>query len=69
MLEFIHKELLMTHEDKKNEIVIYQPDEIIRLEVMLQNETVWLNQNKLSMLFDVDRTVINKHIRNIFLFL
>ncbi len=56
----------MTHEDKKNEIVIYQPDEIIRLEVMLQNETVWLNQNKLSMLFDVDRTVINKHIRNIY---
>ena len=33
---------------------------------MLQNETVWLNQNKLSMLFDVDRTVINKHIRNIY---
>ncbi len=56
----------MEHKEKKNEIVIYQPDETIRIEVVLQNETVWLNRIKLSALFDVDRSVINRHIRNIY---
>ena len=56
----------MEHEEKKNKIVIYQPDETIRIEVVLQNEIVWLNQIKLSALFDVDRSVINRHIRNIY---
>ena len=31
--------------ESKNEIIVYQPDEIIRLEVRLENETVWLTQS------------------------
>ena len=52
--------------DEKNEIIVYQPDETIRLEVRLENETVWLTQNRLGTLFDVDRSVISRHIRNIY---
>ena len=49
------------------EIVVYQPDEITRLEVRLKDETVWLTQAQMSELFGRDRTVITKHIRNLFL--
>ena len=64
MLEFIHKELLMSHEEKKNEIVIYQPDETICIEVVLQDETVWLNRNQMTKLFGRDVKTIGKHIKN-----
>ena len=50
----------------KNEIVVYQPDETVRLEVRLAGETVWLNQSRLGELFGVDRTVVNRHIHNIY---
>lgn len=50
----------------KDEIVLYQPNETIQLEVRLQNETVWLNLNQLSMLFDRDKSVISRHIRDIY---
>ena len=53
--------------ENENQIVVYQPDEVMRLEVRLENETVWLNQSKLGELFGVDRTVVNRHIRNIYL--
>lgn len=48
------------------EIIIYQPDEITRLEVRVESETVWLTQGQMADLFGRDRTVITKHIRNIF---
>ncbi len=48
------------------EIVVYQPDEITRLEVRFEDETVWLTQSQMADLFGRDRTVITKHIRNIF---
>lgn len=48
------------------EIVVYQPDEITRLEVRVEGETVWLTQLQMAELFGRDRTVITKHIRNIF---
>ena len=48
------------------EIVVYQADEITRLEVRFHNETVWLTQAQMADLFNRDRTVITKHIRNIF---
>jgi len=48
------------------EIILYQPDETIRLEVMMENETVWLTQAQIGILFGRDRTVIGRHIRNIF---
>ena len=37
-----------------NEIVLYQPNEQMSLEVKLENETVWLNRQQLSILFDRD---------------
>ena len=48
------------------EIVVYQPDEITRLEVHVEDETVWLTQAQMAELFGRERTVITKHIRNIF---
>ena len=48
------------------EIVMYQPDETIRLEVRMGEETVWLTQQQMAELFDKDRTVISRHIRNIY---
>lgn len=49
-----------------NEIVLYQPNEQFQLEVQLKDETVWLNVSQIAMLFDRDRTVISRHIRNIY---
>ena len=51
---------------QKNEIVVYQPNETLRLEVRVENESVWLTQSKIGELFGVDRTVINRHIHNIY---
>ena len=48
----------------EGEIVVYQPDEITRLEVMVENETVWLNRHQLALLFDRDIKTIGKHINN-----
>ena len=53
-------------ETGNGEIVIYQPDEVMKLEVRVDGDTVWLTQAQMSDLFDRDRTVITKHIRNIF---
>ncbi|MBQ3676083.1 MAG: virulence RhuM family protein [Bacteroidales bacterium] len=50
----------------KNEIVLYQPDETIRLEVRMENETVWLTQNQIAELFGTQRPAITKHLNNIF---
>ena len=57
---------MMEDSQNKGEIVIYQPDEITRLEVRVEGETVWLTQSQMADLFGRDRTVITKHIRNIF---
>ena len=48
------------------EIILYQPDNSIRLEVRMQEETVWLNLIQMSQLFGRDKSVISRHIRNIF---
>ena len=47
-----------------NEIILYQPNEQMSLEVKLENETVWLNRQQLSILFDRDVKTIGKHINN-----
>lgn len=49
-----------------NEIVLYQPDNSIQLEVRVQDETVWLSQQQMAMLFDTTRNNITLHIGNIF---
>ena len=51
---------------KENKIAIYQSDASVQLEVLLQNETIWLTQAQMVMLFERDQSVISKHIRNIF---
>ena len=51
---------------EKNQIILYQPNDTISLEVRLENETVWLSQTQMSELFDVNRTSIVKHIKNIY---
>ena len=53
-------------EKNNGEIVLYQPDETIRLEVRMGDDTVWLTQSQMAELFDKDRTVIGRHIRNIY---
>ena len=51
---------------KGNEIIIYQPDETMKLKVRLENETVWLTQAQMAELFQSTRNNITLHIRNIF---
>ena len=48
------------------EIILYQPDSTVQLEVRLEQETVWLSQAQMAQLFQSDRTVIGRHIKNIF---
>jgi hypothetical protein len=50
----------------ENQIVVYQPNETVRLDVRLENETVWLTQAQLCDLFQRDVSVISRHIKNIF---
>ena len=51
---------------EKGEIILYQPTETVKLEVRLEKETVWLSIDEMAQLFDRDKSVIGKHIRNIF---
>jgi prophage maintenance system killer protein len=51
----------------KNEVAIYQtPDGVVRLDVRLEGESVWLTQKQMAILFDTERSVITKHLRNVF---
>ena len=50
----------------RGEIVVYQPDEVTRLEVRVNEETVWLTQEQIALLFGVQQPAISKHIRNIY---
>ena len=48
------------------EIILYQPNENVQLEVRLEEETVWLTQAQMAELFQKDRTVVTRHINNVF---
>ena len=48
----------------EGEIVMYQPDDTLKIEVWLENETVWLNRQQMAQLFDRDVKTIGKHINN-----
>ena len=50
--------------EQKNEIILYQPDDLVRLEVRMEGETVWLNRQQMSLLFGRDVKTIGKHISN-----
>lgn len=48
------------------EIILYQPDETVRLEVRMEDETVWLTQEQIANLFGTKRPAITKHLNNIY---
>ena len=52
--------------DNENEIILYQPDKSISLEVRLEDETVWLTQAQMAELFQTTPQNINIHIRCIY---
>ena len=54
----------MDKKEEKSEIVLYQPDGEVRLEVRVENETVWLNRQQLALLFNRDIKTVGKHITN-----
>jgi hypothetical protein len=50
-----------------SEILLYTtPNGKVKIEVYLQNETIWLTQQKIAELFGVDRSVVTKHLKNIY---
>ena len=49
---------------EKGEIIMYQPDESIRLEVRIAEDTAWLNRQQMALLFGRDVKTIGKHINN-----
>ena len=51
---------------QENEIVLYQPNDTIHLEVRMANESVWLTQSQIALLFGVKQPAISKHLNNIF---
>ena len=52
--------------DGANEIIMYQPDSTLTLDVRVENETVWLTQQQIANLFGVKQPAISKHLKNIF---
>lgn len=54
-------------ENPNSDIILYTTDTgDVKVEVLFSDETFWLNQKKLAELFNVDRSVITKHMKNIF---
>jgi hypothetical protein len=52
---------------QQNFILYTTPNGEVKIEIYLQNETIWLSQQKIADLFGVDRSVVTKHLKNIFL--
>ena len=59
-------ELTPYHSGNKGEIVLYQPNNSLKLEVRLEDETVWLSQSQMSELFQTTVPNVNLHLKNIF---
>jgi len=51
---------------QQGEIILYQPDETVRLEVRLEDDTVWLTTSQMALLFDREESNIRRHILNVF---
>lgn len=52
--------------ENQGEIILYQPDSEVKLEVRLEEETVWLTQEQIAVLFGTKRPAITKHLGNIY---
>ena len=57
---------IMQQTAQRGEIILYQPDETVRLEVRLEDDTVWLTTNQMSALFEREESNIRRHVLNIF---
>jgi len=60
------KHCIEQKEKSSGEVVIFNPDATVRLDVRLEKETVWLTHTQMGLLFGVDRTVIVRHVGNIY---
>lgn len=60
----IENNINISQSETENEIILYQPDSTLSLDVRVENETVWLNRNQIALLFDRDVKTIGKHINN-----
>ena len=61
------KDKNLTIRDELTDFLLYTtPNSDIKIEAYLHNETVWLSQKRIAALFGVDRTVVTKHLKNIF---
>ena len=58
--------LPLAQSSQDNEIILYQPDTTVKIEVRLNNDTVWLTQQQIADLFGVKQPAISKHLKNIF---
>jgi len=59
-------EISLYQPNKKGEIILYQPDNSLKLDVLLEDETVWLSQAQMAELFQTTRNNVTIHIANIF---
>ena len=60
------KDTFLPQTSQENEIIVYQPDEALKLDVRVENDTVWLTQAQMAELFQTTRNNVTLHIRNIF---
>ena len=56
----------LTQHTAQGEIILYQPDETVRLEVRLEDDTVWLTQAQMAELFQTTKNNITLHIGNVY---
>jgi len=61
-----NNEVIQYQTENKGEIVLYQPDDTLKLEVWFENETVWLSQAQMAELFQSTRNNVSIHITNLF---
>jgi len=52
--------------NNQNEIILYQPEGMVEVEVRLENENIWLTQSQIALLFGTKRPAITKHLNNIY---
>ena len=62
----MNSEIVSQRQTQQGEIILYQPDETVRLEVRLEDDTVWLTTNQMAALFDREESNIRRHVINVF---
>jgi predicted XRE-type DNA-binding protein len=63
---YLWRNIAIENMKEQGEIILYQPDEMVKLEVRLENEMIWLTQAQIANLFGVKQPAISKHLKNIF---